>query len=152
MGFQMSLTSILLLANALLLGVATLVIIRFRRESQAILKFWYSPLGSALVGDRGDASANDDANDKRLLGQSLMRLEQQMLLLRRDVLRNATRSEAAAEAPGIANEARRGLPLDNAVRMARMGATADDLARNCGLSPGEARLMQKLHGKTPTKH
>ncbi len=152
MSFELSLTSILLLANALLLGVALLVIVRFRREAQALLKFWHSPMGNALVGDRDDARERGDANDKRLFAQSVMRLEQQMLLLRRDVLRNAARESATAEPAPRAPAPRAALPLDNAVRMARMGASVDDLTRNCGLSLGEARLMQKLHGKTPTKH
>jgi len=28
------------------------------------------------------------------------------------------------------------------------GASVDELVRNCGLNIGEAKLMQKLHGKT----
>ena len=39
------------------------------------------------------------------------------------------------------------LPIENAVRMARHGASIDELVRNCGLNIGEARLMQKLHSK-----
>ena len=39
------------------------------------------------------------------------------------------------------------VPMGNALRMAKQGATIDDLTKNCGLSIGEARLMQKLHGK-----
>jgi hypothetical protein len=39
------------------------------------------------------------------------------------------------------------VPLENALRMAKNGASIEDLTRNCGLNIGEARLMQKLHGK-----
>ncbi len=152
MSFEISLTSILLMANATLLGIALLVIIRFRREAKALLKFWHSPLGSALAGDRDEVPEGSDANEKRLFAQSVMRLEHQLLQLRRDVLRNATRNEAATNIPTRTSMQSSGLPLENAVRMARMGASVDDLTRNCGLSPGEARLMQKLHGKAPTKH
>ena len=56
--------------------------------------------------------------------------------------------EAAASGP--AAEARRvtpSMPIENALRMAKLGASIDDLTRNCGLNIGEARLMQKLHGK-----
>jgi hypothetical protein len=42
----------------------------------------------------------------------------------------------------------RHMPIEHAVRMARHGASVDDLTRNCGLNIGEARLMQKLHGQT----
>lgn len=152
MSFELSLTSILLMANALLLGLALLVIIRFRRESRALLNFWHSPMGTALVGEREDSAAKGGASDKRLFAQSVMRLEHQLLLLRRDVLRNATRDASGPETDTRTPAPRGVLPLDNAVRMARMGASVDDLTRNCGLSLGEARLMQKLHGKTPTKH
>ena len=41
----------------------------------------------------------------------------------------------------------RSLPIENAQRMARMGASIEDLTRSCGLNIGEARLMKKLHGK-----
>ena len=61
MSFHISLTSILLLANAMLLGIASLVIIRFRREAQALLKFWHSPLGSALAVSREDSSATSNS-------------------------------------------------------------------------------------------
>ena len=158
MSFHISLTSILLLANAMLLGIASLVIIRFRREAQALLKFWHSPLGSALAVSREDSSATSnssdasDSSERRLYAQSVMRLEHQLLQLRRDVLRNAAKQDGVADVPERSPAPSGGLPIENAVRMARMGASADDLARNCGLSPGEARLMQKLHGKTPTKH
>ncbi len=152
MSFVLSLTSILLLANALLLGIALLVIMRFRRESAAQLAFWQSPLGSALAttGD-GDASADETV---RQVAQSLMRLEHQMLRMRRDVLRDSAGVHDAAEPLKAtkAPTASTALPLEHAVRMARHGASIEDLTRSCGLTPGEARLMKKLHGKVPTTH
>lgn len=33
-----------------------------------------------------------------------------------------------------------------AIRLARQGATAEDLARDCGLNRGEAELLVSLHG------
>jgi len=44
------------------------------------------------------------------------------------------------------NESR--LPIENAVRMAKHGASIEDLMRSCGLNIGEAQLMRKLHGQT----
>ena len=39
------------------------------------------------------------------------------------------------------------LPIDNAIRMAKQGASVADLTRSCGLNLGEAELMKKLHGR-----
>lgn len=35
-----------------------------------------------------------------------------------------------------------------AIRLAQQGASAEDLARDCGLNRGEAELLVSLHGKT----
>lgn len=36
--------------------------------------------------------------------------------------------------------------MDHAARLARGGASVDELTRNCGLNIGEASLMRRLHG------
>jgi len=151
MSFELSLTSIFLMANALLLGIALLVIIRFRREAKALLAFWQSPTGAVLVGEHAQ-SPTQAACDQEPYVQSVMRLEHQMLLLRRDFERLAS-TRLAPDARCEERSARsRALPIENAVRMARLGASEEELTRTCGLSTGEARLMKKLHGKSPTKH
>lgn len=157
MTFHISLTSILLLANALMLAIALLVIIRFRREARAQLEFWQSPIAAALMVDReGQSPAASD--DPQRFTQSLMRLERQLLLLRQDFMRNAVKESAIEEtrkgrpiARTIVQQST-SLPIENAVRMARHGASVDELAERCGLNIGEARLMQKLHGKPRTTH
>ncbi len=159
MTFQISLTSILLLANALMLAIALLVIIRFRREARAQLDFWQSPIAAALMVERESGAPPESGNDPQRFVQSMMRLEHQMLLLRKDFMRNAV-AESKAEAiaapvqpivqPIVQQPA--SLPIENAVRMARHGASVEELAERCGLNLGEARLMQKLHGKPRTTH
>jgi hypothetical protein len=44
----------------------------------------------------------------------------------------------------------RSIPHENAVRMAKHGATVDDLTRTCGLSDIEARLVMRVHGNSGT--
>lgn len=39
-----------------------------------------------------------------------------------------------------------GRPFHNAIRMVRHGAGADRIIENCGLTPGEAELVVRLHG------
>lgn len=39
-----------------------------------------------------------------------------------------------------------GRPFHNAIRMVRHGAGADRIIENCGLSPGEAELVVRMHG------
>lgn len=156
MTFQISLTSILLMANALMLGIALLVIIRFRRESRAQLDFWQSPIAAALMVERDAQAPADASNDPERFAQSLMRLEHQMLLLRKDFMRNVVK-DAANEpdrSPAVQPIVQQStsLPIENAVRMARHGASVEELAERCGLNVGEARLMQKLHGKPRTTH
>jgi len=40
----------------------------------------------------------------------------------------------------------REMPMEHAARLAKDGASIDELTRNCGLNIGEARLVRRLHG------
>ncbi len=124
---------LLLIANALLLAVATVVLSRFDRRVKRIEEFWDSPTGAALA-DEGDIEAQAQM-------QATQRLERRVGELQRVVKLMEIRAPET-QAPVEMN-----VPLENAVRMARHGASVEDLTRNCGLNIGEARLMQKLHGK-----
>jgi hypothetical protein len=42
----------------------------------------------------------------------------------------------------------RELPMEHAARMAKGGASIDELTKNCGLTIGEARLVRRMHGQT----
>lgn len=152
MAFEISMTEVLLVSNALLLAIALLLIVRFRRDAASLMNFWQSPVGSSLA-DGGDAapagvSERADGGERRRLADTTTRLEQQLLRLRRDMHRQS----ASGAAPEPALPGRSSLPIENAVRMARLGAGVEELTRSCGLSPGEARLMLKLHGKSPRTH
>lgn len=126
---------ILLASNATLLAIAAVAVIRFERRWQRLESFWDSPTGSAL----------DDASEDELHEQLMAttRLEQRLGELQRTV------KLLDMKAPEERAPVERSMPIENAVRMARLGASVEDLTRNCGLNVGEAQLMKKLHGKAP---
>ena len=124
---------LLLAANVLLLAIACFVLSRFESRCKRIEEFWDSPTGTALA-DAGDEGA-------RLQMKATQRLELRVGELQRAV------KVMEIKAPQQRPPAERSLPIENAVRMARLGASIEELTRNCGLNIGEARLMQKLHGK-----
>jgi len=124
---------LLLTSNALLLAIACYSVVRFERRCRRIESFWASPTGSAL------AEAKD--KDSQLQLRTTQRLEQRVGELQRTV--KIMQIKAPKQPPAAAHN----LPIENAVRMARLGATVSDLTKSCGLNIGEARLLQKLHGK-----
>lgn len=127
---------LLLLSNAVVLILAVVAIIRFERRWQRIDSFWDSPTGVAL------SEASDE--EMREQTRATLQLERRLSELQRAVKRMQSR------APDEPTPLERKLPIDNAVRMARSGASVEDLTRNCGLSVGEARLMKRLHGRAPS--
>lgn len=124
---------LLLTANALLLAIACFSLSRFDRRCKRIEEFWDSPTGTALA-DTGEVEAREQM-------QATQRLEQRVGELHRAV--KVMEIKEPKQRPLV----ERNMPIENAVRMARSGASIEDLTRNCGLNIGEARLMQKLHGK-----
>ena len=124
----------LLAANTLVLTGGLLLVLRLRRLCELHEKSLQCPPAMAL------AEADQPATDREQKQMSaLMRMEQQLLSLRAELATHANaRSEVATS--------ERVLPLDNAVRMAKNGASVDDLTRSCGLNIGEAQLIRKMHG------
>lgn len=125
---------LLFAANAALVAIACLALLRFERRWQRIENIW----NSAAELARSDSASQDSL----LKPQASQRLEQQLAELQRVVERMQTKVPRAAQV------VERAAPIENAVRMARQGASIGDLTRNCGLNLGEARLLQKLHGRS----
>lgn len=123
---------LLLTSNAVLLTIACLAVVRFERRCRRMENFWSSPTGN-VVSELGD-----EYGRKQI--QATQRLEQQVGQLQRTVKVMEMKTPKQQEA------AERTLPIENAIRMARSGASVEDLKRSCGLNNGEASLMQKLHG------
>lgn len=132
---EMQYLYLLIISNALVLAVACFSLVRFEKRCRQIDAFWASPTGSALSDEK-----NENSREQLQITQ---RLEQRFGELQR-ILKLTQIRKVKQPAP----PAERHLPIENAVRMAKLGASIDDLTKNCGLNIGEARLMQKLHGRT----
>ena len=124
------LLQLLLLANAVLLAAAAVALGRFCRRFERMTHFWQSPTGAAIAD-----KASQHERQQLLVN---LRLERQLSGLRDKI-------DVLANAEPNANLAPQQLPIDNAIRMAKNGASIEELTRTCGLNIGEARLMQKLH-------
>ena len=124
---------VLLLSNAVLVAVACFSLFRFERRWQRIEDIWNSAADTALApGTENDVVAQLNASQ---------RLEQRLGELQRTV------KVMEMKVPEKAPATERAVPIENAVRMARLGASIEDLTRNCGLNLGEARLLRKLHSR-----
>ncbi len=134
---------LLLISNLLLLCAVGLAVVRFLSRCDEIERFWDSPTGNAL-SDSETERANLQESVQLQLSQ---RLEKRVDDLHRIVRLMAAKGSSKTSAEKPSAPITTILPLENAVRMAKQGASVEDLTRSCGLNFGEAKLMQKLHGK-----
>ncbi|MDH3747793.1 MAG: DUF2802 domain-containing protein [Gammaproteobacteria bacterium] len=125
---------LLIVSNALLAAAAAIAVIRFRRQCLRLEHFWNSPTGAALAD-----KASEQERQQLLVNK---RLDRRLSDVQKK-LRTITATERNSSAPS-----ERQLPIDNAIRMAKNGASVEELTRNCGLNIGEAQLMLKMHAKT----
>lgn len=119
----------LLISNAMLLGAAALAIVRFQHRLKSASKFWDSPTGSALQAQCDQSSFN------QLTEERLAKLQ--------GAIEKIECTTNGAQPASVEK-----LPFENAVRMAKAGASLEDLVRTCGLSYGEARLFMRVHAKS----
>lgn len=123
----------MLAANATLVFVTCLALLRFERRWWRIENIWNSA---------AELTKNEcNSDDIRAQLQASQRLEQRIGELQRIV--DVLETHAPTAPPAM----ERAVPIENAVRMARLGASVDDLTRNCGLNLGEAHLLSRLHSK-----
>lgn len=120
----------LIVANAVLLAAGAIAVGRFCWRFERMTRFWHSPTGAAI--------ADKAAQHERQQILAVLRLERQLAGLQQKI-------ETLADVKPSVNAAPQQLPIDNAIRMAKNGASIEELTRTCGLNIGEARLMQKLH-------
>jgi uncharacterized protein DUF2802 len=117
----------LLISNAFLACAAALAIMKLKRLVDTKEAFWNSPTGAAM-------SSGSDHDE-------LLRAIEMRLVPIIDAISNISQGKSDP------TTLRRSLPLENAVRMARQGATLEDLTRNCGLNATEARLLMRVHAQ-----
>ena len=131
--FDATTLHLLIIANAALLAAAGIAVVRFLNRFRRFEEFWNSPTGAALANSCPD-------NDQRR-PQADPRLERRVAELQ-SVVRTLAKKERRVQAAVDSK-----LPIENAVRMARHGASIDELVRSCGLNIGEAQLLRKLHSR-----
>jgi hypothetical protein len=112
--------TLLVLSTTLLLGAASLAMLRFQRLVQTQLKS-----GSVVT------EARPAADEIEPLKQRIGALQK--------IVDDLARKEKMPQQTG-----RQDMPIENAVRMAKCGAGIDELTK-CGLKRGEAELLLRLH-------
>lgn len=140
-------------SQALLLAAACIALLKFQRQFRAIEDFWNSPTGAMLADDQQQTAEVPDTpaqpyimtvgTEEALLEK--LKLDQRVNELQRKLNELVERQDEQKSVPAI--EFERSLPIEHALRMAKNGASVDDLTRTCGLNIGEARLLKKLHGQ-----
>lgn len=127
----------ILAGKAFVLILGTIVLLGMWRQTRRVERY---------LSDLGNAPAPDEQPDaaKRHLVASL-RLDKRISELQQQIA-----ALSAAEPKADAGPVSRPLPIENATRMARHGASVEELTRACGLNVGEAELLKKLHGAPTT--
>lgn len=142
---------LIIFSQTMLLAAACLALSRFQKRCRDIEDFWDSPTG-AMLADEQEREQREErivsvAAEREL--KEKLKLDQRVNDLQRQL--NALIAKPAHKSDVIPFEIERNLPIEHASRMARQGASVEELTRNCGLNVGEARLLQKLHGRTPLR-
>ena len=127
---------LLLISNAVLIAAAAIAVTRFQRQCIRLEHEWNS---ATSVNQRDKKT--EQARQHLLITMRLERLVKELQTQMSSVVRKERVPDPVVE---------RHLPIENAVRMAKNGASVEDLARTCGLNIGEARLMKKVHARAST--
>ncbi len=126
----------LIVSNAVLVFGAAIAVLRFERMVKRNRAFWDSPTGAST-----QAADNSDAVLSGFLEHRLALLHDQVLEL--------TKQLARQKAPAAIVQSVE-LPFQHAARMAKHGASVEDLTLTCGLKKAEAQLIRRLHAQTAT--
>ena len=132
---------LLLLSNAALLAAAIVAILRFQALIRTSQQYWSRPAGSPSQQQQIESHAESEQTGFRTNNE----LEQRVTSLQASVNR-LSEKDVVQPVPVT-----RDLPIENAARMARHGASVADITRSCGLNIGEAQLMKKLHSRSLSK-
>ncbi len=130
---------LLMICNGMLAGAAAIAILRFQRMIKLQQTFWGSPTGAAISTQpvAPTQAAQPDQDD------FLKAVERRFAYLEQGFGNLADKNQSG-------QSMQHSVPHENAVRMAKHGATIDDLTRTCGLSDIEARLLLRVHRQNQT--
>ena len=127
----------ILASKAFVLILGTLVLLSMWRQTRRAEQY-LAELTNAPAKDEQPDSAKQQLIASLRLDRRISELQQQIVAL------------SATEQKSPADTVPRPLPIENATRMARHGASVEELTRTCGLNIGEAELLKKLHGAPTT--
>ncbi len=130
----------ILAGKAFVLILGTIVLLGMWRQTRRVEQY-LSALESAPP--RQEARQEQPDSSKQQLIANL-RLDKRISELQQQIAALSATGQKVDTGPVA-----RPLPIENATRMARHGASVEELTRTCGLNVGEAELLKKLHG-TPT--
>lgn len=122
---------LLIVSNAVLVFAAAIAMLRFERMIKRNRAFWESPTGVSA-----QATGNADAVLSGFLERRLALLHDEVQELSKQLARQNIPTAIAPSAE---------LPFKHAARMAKHGASVEELTRTCGLKKAEAQLMRRLH-------
>lgn len=125
-----------LAGKAFVLILGTIVLLGMWRQTRRVEQY-LAELSRAPAREEQPDSAKQQLIASLRLDKRISELQQQISAL------SATESRSV-------DPVSRPLPIENATRMARSGASVEELTRSCGLSVGEAELLKKLHGVPTT--
>ncbi len=123
---------LLILANAAIVVAATFAVLRVEKALSESNGFWGSPSGAAV------SSGYADVDDRERLVHEIQALQQSV-----EVLQKGAEPREVGRVVDMS--------FGRAVRMAKGGASVDELTETCGLSLGEAQLLHRLHGGPAAK-
>ncbi|MBT8085201.1 MAG: DUF2802 domain-containing protein [Woeseia sp.] len=123
-----------------LLPLASVVLLIACLINSIRLRFELNAYAENVLTLPAPVAAYDDTDLRRMVDRRMTMFEARLTKLVTEQ-QNALPLVAAAPVPPLKNE----LPVEYAVRMARSGATVDDLVRGCGLNIGEAQLLLRMH-------
>ena len=123
---------LLLVANAALIVAAAFALMRAERAINEPKEFWASSTGRAMR----------DAQSGRAEHRELLKQVDGLRAVVCDMQKHATETPPERVVD---------VSLGRAVRLAKRGASVDELAKNCGLNRGEAELMRRLHAAQPPR-
>lgn len=128
---------LLVVSNALLLAAASLAVLRFEHMVRTSQQFWSSPTGSSLHEQQSATEASPGQSNVEINRDLEQRVASLQLLVEQ-----LAEKDRVHRVPVTSN-----LPIENAARMARHGASVAEITKSCGLNIGEAQLMKKMHGQ-----
>ena len=121
----------ILAGKAFVLILGTIVLLGMWRQTRRVEHFL------SEISHRPAAQERTDSSKQQLIAS--LRLDKRISELQQQIAALSVTEKKNADPIS------RPLPIENAARMARHGASVEELTRTCGLNAGEAELLSQRH-------